>query len=88
MNTIDNETIASVNLNVRSLDAADRCDRCPQQAIAIAALDIGRDTPGEVLACGHHWRRHRPAVLAHPKLIGVVEPKNLDPYTFGPHQET
>lgn len=36
------------------LTAEDRCDRCGAAARALVLLRSG----GELLFCGHHWRRH------------------------------
>lgn len=45
------------------LSAADRCDRCGAQAYVRATLHGG----GELFFCGHHARKHIPALreLAH-----------------------
>lgn len=43
-----------------SLSAADRCDRCGARAYIRARLHSG----GELFFCGHHGRKHLPA-LAH-----------------------
>lgn len=41
-----------------TLTAADRCDRCGAQAYVRARLLSG----GELLFCGHHARKHLPAL--------------------------
>lgn len=40
-------------IRVRHLRVADRCDRCPAQAFALATV-AGVD----LLFCGHHFARH------------------------------
>lgn len=40
-------------VRVRHLRVADRCDRCPAQAFALATV-AGTD----LLFCGHHFARH------------------------------
>lgn len=40
------------------LTAADRCDRCGAQAYLRVTLNSG----GELLFCGHHARKHLPAL--------------------------
>ncbi len=40
------------------LSAADRCDRCGAQAYVRATLHGG----GELFFCGHHARKHVPAL--------------------------
>jgi hypothetical protein len=41
-----------------ALTAADRCDRCGAQAYVRVRLVSG----GELLFCGHHARKHLPAL--------------------------
>ncbi|WNN93682.1 hypothetical protein SEA_CALLINALLBARBZ_32 [Arthrobacter phage CallinAllBarbz] len=50
---------APVKVPVRVLRVADRCDRCGAQAFVKATL------PGAhpLLFCGHHYRKHEPALL-------------------------
>ncbi|MBK6763578.1 MAG: hypothetical protein IPG68_10055 [Micrococcales bacterium] len=40
------------------LTASDRCDRCGAQAYVRVVLSSG----GELLFCGHHARKHLPAL--------------------------
>lgn len=44
----------SVTAETVVLTAEDRCDRCGAAAKALVLLPSG----GELMFCGHHWRRH------------------------------
>lgn len=45
----------------RTLTAADRCDA---GTCGSAAKVRATGTAGELLFCGHHWRKHEPALRA------------------------
>jgi hypothetical protein len=45
-------------LSPSPLTASDRCDRCGAQAYVRVTLSKG----GELLFCGHHARKHLPAL--------------------------
>ncbi len=45
-------------LSPSPLTASDRCDRCGAQAYVRVTLTSG----GELLFCGHHARKHLPAL--------------------------
>ena len=47
-------------LSPSPLTASDRCDRCGAQAYVRVTLTSG----GELLFCGHHARKHLPALEA------------------------
>lgn len=83
-------TVTEIDTNLerafaRELRNDDRCDGCIQQAVALIKIHVpGQDEPGEVLFCGHHWRKNRTKALANPNLLAVTEPDVFDPHTFGP----
>lgn len=48
----------TTTLSPSPLTASDRCDRCGAQAYVRVILTSG----GELLFCGHHARKHLPAL--------------------------
>lgn len=48
----------TTTLSPAPLTASDRCDRCGAQAYVRVTLTSG----GELLFCGHHARKHLPAL--------------------------
>lgn len=48
----------TTTLSQTPLTASDRCDRCGAQAYVRVTLHKG----GELLFCGHHARKHLPAL--------------------------
>ena len=71
-------------LNVRSLNAHDRCDRCGAQAymavdIVPAAIDgVERLLGVELLFCAHHGRVHAEALLAQGAVFTADETAKLN----------
>lgn len=57
-----------------SLSDFDRCDRCSGSASAKAVAEF---ETGELLLCGHHWRKHREAIIEQAKSY-YVEPDHED----------
>lgn len=54
------------------LKAIDRCDACSAAARAVAEFEAG-----ELLFCGHHWRKHRSAIVEIARSY-YVEPEQED----------
>ena len=54
------------------LNAIDRCDACSAAARAVAEFEAG-----ELLFCGHHWRKNRSAIVDIAKSY-YVEPEQED----------
>lgn len=52
----------------------DRCDACSGSASAKAVAEF---EAGELLFCGHHWRKHRQAIVTQAKSY-YVEPEEED----------
>ena len=68
------------NMHV-DLKAIDRCDRCSAAARAVAEFEAG-----EILLCGHHWRKHRAAIVEIAKSY-YVEPDQED-FTIQKQKDT
>lgn len=56
------------------LKAIDRCDRCGPVAAARAVAEF---EAGELLLCGHCWRKHRAVIVEIAKSY-YVEPEHED----------
>lgn len=68
------------NMHV-DLRAIYRCDRCSAAARAVTEFEAG-----EILLCGHHWRKHRAAIVEIAKSY-YVEPDQED-FTIQKQKDT
>ena len=53
----------------RVLLPADRCDRCGSQAFV--KVELG--AIGDVLLCGHHWKKHEYAIATTASVTRIID---------------
>ena len=57
----------------RVLTQSDRCDRCRAQAFV--KVELG--ATGDVLLCGHHWKKHEYAVATTAAVTRIVDEREF-----------
>lgn len=69
--------LVAADLDKPALHHGHRCDACGSRAYVHVVFLVGLDGAGELFFCGHHARKHLPAIKASGRVRHLIDETRL-----------